>query len=344
MVSTSIVVSSCENQERLLKPVITEIHSTVDESVQAIALRTIVNPLRNLIRGRKSLSDLDLAFLLVRNDDGAVLGYVPTLAEDSDFDNIRFGLREIGSLAKPITFAIALESRAIATSDLFWDSPMSFPRIDEPSQMYTVSNFASRYTNRALNVAEALGRSSNVVALQIFHRIKPAIFREKVKALRLPEKSLNINLGGIGVWAISPLELAGAYTVFGNDGRLAMTHLIKGGSVPHSGYMTVHASERIFSSETCSAILGGMRYCVTTGTGAVAADLAGSCVGKTGSSTDVWSVLQSRVITGLLWIGHRETNRNLAATGGSLSMPLLAACFRELRKMRPHVFPVWEIP
>lgn len=314
---------------------------SIDEQAQKIAERVIADPFRTQVKKRELPSDADIAFVCLRNATGDVLAYLGTLQEDSEFDNCRQSVRDIGSTVKPLIYAIALETGALSPDETFPDKPLSFQRLDQAGE-YRPHNFNNSYTHRLLGIEEALALSSNSVALQVYHKIRQGALRAAITAMGLP-LDYNINLLPLGRWSVTPLQLASVMTVFPNNGAFVAPRFLK--TVSSEGgvrtELPIKRSAQIFHSDVCAIVSRAMRACVERGTGNVAADLAEVARGKTGTSQDLLSVLQSKEITTVLWLGRRNSNQDLKMVAGRTAMPALARYFRSLRKVRPEFFPLW---
>ncbi len=337
------LLQACNNamDEHLFAPSKpTQVFLTADDQLQEISRREIALPLRD--RLAKRFPDVDMAFVCVRNATGDVLAYIPTFRDNSEFDNCRIETRDIGSTAKPIAYAIALQTGVVSSGDTFLDERMEFPRLDGPGT-YSPHNFGDSYTHRNLTLVEALAKSSNSVATQVYHRIDQQRLRDYVKALNLP-LTYNVNLMQLGRWAVSLLSLASAFTAFPNGGYAAQPRFISAKVYPdgHREDIPVRKTSKLFREDVCALVSEGMKMCLTNGTGAFAAsDLSDRARGKTGSSQDALSVLQSREITAVIWIGNQKSNEDLKMTGGRIAMPYLARFFRALKRERPELVPPW---
>lgn len=319
---------------------------TCDRQIQSIAEKEIAAPLRerinNQTRKHRLPKDTDCAFVCLANDTGNVLAYIPTLVPGSELDNCRKSKRDVGSVIKPLIYAEAIEIGVIREHDTFLDSPMSFPHRDGRGS-YTIGNYHDGYTHRFLSIEEAIALSSNVAMTQAYHRIPLVALREWIARLNLPAPD-DVDRLQIGRWAIAPLRLASAFTALAGEGRAAGPRFVFATRLPDGTQLDepVTRTEQVFSHRTCEIVGRGMRACLVKGTGVAAADLVDCARGKTGtSSTDALSVLQSRVITAVLWVGRREY-ADLRLAGGRVCMPLLGSFFRALRRIQPELLPSWE--
>jgi len=319
-----------------------EIVLWLDEKIQGIAQRKIVEPLKATIINRRLPTGTDLAFVCLANETGDVLSYIPSRDETLGYDNCRFAMRDIASTVKLFVYAVALQSGAISADETFMDAPMEFRRLDGRGT-YRADNYGSRYTMRALSIEEAIAISSNVIALQVYHRIKQDVLRAHLAALDLPTK-YNPNFLPLGIYAIPPLVLASRTTLFARGGSYVLPRFINETRTTDNQKTQepVRASQQIFRPDVCEVVSRAMQRCVASGTGAAAADLALRVRAKTGSSSDALCVMESRATTCALWIGDRSSNTDLRMSGGRLAAPLLADFYRELLKERAELIPIWN--
>jgi membrane peptidoglycan carboxypeptidase len=269
---------------------------------------------------------LDGAIAIIRNTDNAIVVYVQSLSPEVQFDVLRRGDIFPGSLVKPLVYGTALETGAVLPTDLFLDAPMDFTSRETDRKAFAIRNYGDKYTMRFLTIQEAIARSSNVVAMQVYYRTSVSAFQQMLSRLHLPD-TFNPNLAAIGHFEVHPLDLLRALSVIPRDGAFVYRRKPK---------------VQVFSSATTNVLADGMKACLQMGTGQCAADLADVARGKTGSSDSAMAILQTRVITALCWIGYLDRRQDVGFTGGSVAMPLLARIFRKLRTTRPAWFPLWS--
>jgi membrane peptidoglycan carboxypeptidase len=312
----------------------------LDLSIQELADRHIVGPVLEQIRRRQLPADADLAFVLLNNESGGVLGYLPNRG-DSIYDFAQIA-RNSGSIVKPLHYAIALESGAVAPNEKFFDARLSYKCDSCRGGYYSPRNYGDRYRNAAVDLTTGLAHSINSVAMQVFQRIDPATMGQKLGLLGLPAYT-NPHTAPLG-WEIPPLALCASFTALSGDTgsvvgpRFVLEKRVNGSSVQ----VALQVSERVFRSEVTVFIRNALRTCLTSGTGTAAKDLSDRLVGKTGSSSDSWGVLFGRRVTALLWVGRQGSTHEIGRTGGKLSLPLLADFMRALKTARADLLPRME--
>ncbi|GIK48903.1 MAG: peptidoglycan synthase FtsI [Alphaproteobacteria bacterium] len=204
-------------------------------------------------------------------------------------DRVAGDLHELGSTIKPFTVAMALQEQVTRSGELF-----------DLTTPYVVDNSTIRDHERIDGLAtlgDVLAHSSNIGAARLSVRLGGARQRSYLDRLGLtsaatlelgrnqapiaPQARTRRDVAGLGFGyglAATPAALAGAYTVFANDGaRVAPTLRAMAPDAP---------VERVpvFSPEVSRQVLVYLRQVVTEGTGR-AADAPGLLVaGKTGTA------------------------------------------------------------
>src|SRR5205814_10475834 len=129
--------------------------------------------------------------------------------------------RQPGSSFKPFVYAAALSSGVDHTQPLITPATVL---TDEPTtffyegKTYDPGNYKQEY-HGAVTVREALSQSMNVATVQLAEMVG----YDRVKNLAI-EAGMNRDLLAtpalaLGAYVATPLEIAGAYTVFANDGQ-----------------------------------------------------------------------------------------------------------------------------
>jgi cell division protein FtsI (penicillin-binding protein 3) len=215
--------------------------------------------------------------------------HVGRYAEDARRDRVAGDLHELGSTIKPFTVAMALEEELAASGELF---DLSQPLELDNTIIEDHEPIAGYATLR-----DILARSSNIGAARLALRLGGARQRTYLERLGMTEPT-SLQLGrrqaplaphagsrrdvaalgfGYGL-ATTQATLAGAYTVFANNGaRVTPTML----ALEHEAEIE---RRQIFTPEVTRQVMVYLRAVVTEGTGR-AADVRGLAVaGKTGTA------------------------------------------------------------
>ncbi len=138
----------------------------------------------------------------------------------SNFNRVTQARRQPGSNFKPFLYAAALDNGYTAAS-LINDAPLD--RSD-----YRPENFGGEFLG-PISLKYALTNSKNLVSLRLYDAlgddvVMPYIERFGLNESEFPRNDLTV---AIGSHALTPMEVAGAYTVFANGGYQVEPHLIK---------------------------------------------------------------------------------------------------------------------
>jgi membrane peptidoglycan carboxypeptidase len=313
------------NQKNNVTPVV-RVDLSLNVELSQIADRRIAEPIRRRVRQRSLPADIDLCFVAIDNNSGRVLAVIPALRGELDLS--RSTMRDLGSVIKPLNSAKALTRGAISANETFADfGPMTFGS-------EVINNYGNHYAGRNLTIAECLAFSSNVCAMQVQTRLGSTEWRTEIESMNLPLPRSFAKIGIGDNWPVPIIRLASAYTGLRNGGNMAMpTYVSSAVNSDGSRIDNTVTRRQVFTPDACRIVSDGMKRCLTSGTGRGAAgDIADIAWGKTGTTQDSIAVLQTTTLTTVLWIGNRNSNRDLHTTGGALAMKLLSGFLRDAQK------------
>ena len=216
--------------------------------------------------------------------------------------------RQPGSSFKAIVYSAAINDGSVKESTTVLDARTTF---GTGPTAYTPTD-DTYYSDRRLDLREAVARSVNVVAVKVLHLIGPqaAIRYARMMGIHAPlDPVLSLALGSSPV---SPLEMASAYSTFAAGGnhpepsawtRLddAQDNVIE--DVPPE------IETHVLQKDTVAQLDDMLRAVVTSpgGTGAMVAPLVPDARGKTGTTQehkDVWFVGYTPQLVCAVWAGH----------------------------------------
>ena len=131
--------------------------------------------------------------------------------------------RQPGSVIKPIlSYGPAIENLSWSTGKTVVDEPYNYKGTNK-----AIRNVDGKYQG-TMTIREALYKSRNIPAVKVFEEVGTGKAGAFAKGLGLPYDKLNSSnaLGG-GEYDFSTLQMAGAYSAFGNGGIYTKPHAIK---------------------------------------------------------------------------------------------------------------------
>lgn len=259
--------------------------------------------------------------------------------DDSQLNRATDAKRQPGSAFKPFVYASALGTRSYTAASLISDTPQTFS-YDGGRSEYKPTDYHGGFTNRDVTLRDALARSMNVPAVDLAMRVGLGNIAKVAEdcGLERPRPYPSMALGSSEV---TPLELAGAYTAFANEGTALRPLPIKSviGVDKHDIRETVSATgTRVFSPQVAYLMTNMMQSVVDAGTASRlrAMGVKGAIAGKTGTSNDGWFAGYTPSLVCVVWVGF-DDNRDLRLKASDAALPLWADFVKEAIDLRPEL-------
>ncbi len=250
-------------------------------------------------------------------------------------------MRQPGSVFKPIVYAAALNTAIEGGRQVFTpatvmdDSPTTFYY---QKQSYTPSNFHQEFMG-PVTLRTALAHSLNVVAVQVAQ----SVGLDRVVAMA---RRLGLNDGikatpavALGAYEATPIEMAGAYTVFANQGKHLTPSTISLVRGPDGTVLYQHHSDPrpALDPRVNYLIVSMMQDVMRRGTGASVYSLGFNqpAAGKTGTSRDGWFAGFTSNLLCIVWVGF-DDNSDLNLEGAHSALPIWAEFMKRASKMRNY--------
>jgi penicillin-binding protein 1B len=250
-------------------------------------------------------------------------------------------MRPPGSVFKSIVYAAALDTAVTGGSKIF--TPAS--TVDDSQTTFTFdgrtyqpANFKDEYMGNVTlrtALAHSLNNATVKVAQQVgYQRVVDMAHRFGLNEAIQPTPSV-----ALGAYETTPLEIAGAYTVFANGGeRVSPTaiSLARGndGTVlyQHSGDSRPVLDPRV-NYLMVSMLQDVLRY----GTGAAVRSRGFNLIaaGKTGTSHDGWFAGFTTSLLCVVWVGF-DDYRNLNLEGARSALPIWTDFMTRAARFRPY--------
>ncbi len=245
-------------------------------------------------------------------------GYAP---RRGDFDRASQARRQPGSSFKPFVYSAALNGREITPATLIADAPEVF-------EQWRPRNFETWSYEGHVRVRTALAKSINMVAIRLIRDVGPEEVITYARSLGIESPLEAVPTLALGASAVTPLEMAEAYSVFASGGMHAEPRLIEEirGLDGRAIDLDVPEPERVIEPANAYLIGSMLRSVVRHGTARDARQLGDDVAGKTGTSNeaqDAWFVGFTRGLACAVWVGFDEPRTlGRAESGSRAALPI----------------------
>ncbi|HEU0123902.1 MAG TPA: PBP1A family penicillin-binding protein [Bryobacteraceae bacterium] len=235
--------------------------------------------------------------------------------------------RQPGSSFKPFVYAAALNTALTNGGNIFTPTSMM---VDEPTTFwfegkpYEPNNHGDHYFG-PVTLRTALAKSLNIPAVKLAEAVG---YGEVVKVARAAGMNLQIRPTpalALGAYEMTPIEVAGGYTVFANKGMFSKPNWVR--SVRDDAGTEIFASKptrrQALDPRIAYLVTSMMEEVVRSGTGAGVRSrgFALPAAGKTGTSHDGWFAGFTSKLICVVWIGF-DDNEELNLEGSQSALPV----------------------
>lgn len=314
-----------------------DVYSTLDLNLQRYAEDAVRDGLakvdETLARRRRGGAARRAQAALIALDPrtGEVLAFVGGRSySQSQFNRAFEARRQPGSTFKPFVYLTAFERAAdegrsdVTPATLVFDEPTVWTVND---QEWAPRNYEDEYDGQ-ITLRRALALSRNIATIKVGDQTG----FDKVAALW---KRLHVGQTefhgypsmALGVFELTPYEVAEAYTLFPNGGTLrpltAITRIVAGDKALTP---KVVPGVEVARPETTFLVTNMMRSVINegTGAGARAAGFALDAAGKSGTTNDLrdaWFVGFTPELLAVAWVGF-DDNQPLGLSGSTAALPI----------------------
>lgn len=289
-------------------------------------------------KGRWQISQMPnvgAALVAVNNQTGAYRALVGGFDfGTSPFNHVTQAWRQPGSSMKPFIYSAALD-KGYSPATMVNDAPLTLSSAETGGQPWSPQNDDGVYDG-SISLRTALAQSKNVAAVRLLRAITPQYAHEFLPrfGFDMAKQPANYTLV-LGTGAVTPLQMAGAYSVFANGGFAISPYLIQKvvdirGTVLFEAKPVGVAQEsaRVLDARNAFIANSMLHEVTVSGTGASATKRLGrtDLAGKTGTSSDAvdgWFAGYSGNTTAVAWMGFDEP-RSLGARefGSTVALPI----------------------
>jgi len=326
------------------------IYTTLDPDLQHAAekavrdgMQLVDQRLRGKKRGRAGSlppGEPQVALVAIDPHTGEIKALVGGRNYDASQLDHAFAMRQPGSAFKPFVYAAALDTavrggpQIFTPSSIVDDTPTTF---QFGRQVYQPGNFRQEFMGDVTlrtALAHSLNNASVTLAQQVGYRKVVALAHSA--GLDTVEATPSLALGS---YDTSPLELAGAYTVFANHGvhvAPASIALVLGrGGEPL--YQDRVEARQVLDPRVAYLMVSMMEDVLRSGTGAGVRSLGFDlpAAGKTGTSRDGWFAGFTTQLLTVVWVGF-DDDRDLNLVGARSALPIWADFMKRAARLRPY--------
>jgi penicillin-binding protein 1B len=238
--------------------------------------------------------------------------------------------RQPGSIFKPFVYAAAMDMavegrpQPLTPASIVIDEPTTFWFDGKP---YEPGNFEHEFSG-PVTLRQALAHSLNVATVKVAEQVGYGKVVEMANRAGMNYKIQPTPAVALGAYEITPVEAAGAYTMFSNagdyikpsflsmvrddKGRVVYKNKIEGKQVldPRVAYLMTSMMEEVLRSGTAAGVRA--KYGLTV-----------PAAGKTGTSHDGWFAGYTSELLCVVWVGF-DDNKTIDLQGAHSAAPIWA--------------------
>ena len=312
------------------------IYTTLDLGLQRSALEAVSKGMLEVDKtlrarfGRKmdKMAPAQAALVALDPRTGEIKAVVGGRNYASSQLNHLLSKRQPGSIFKPLVYAAALSQRVknrpepISPASMLLDEPKVF-RFNKKD--YEPGNYKDHYMGE-VSLRQALAMSLNVATVSLAEEIGYGRVVELARKAGLNQEILATPAMALGSYETTPLEMAGAYTIFANAGIYTKPRFINTVRSAAGGPAEIKdepEQHRALDGRVSFLMLDMLQEVMRSGTGAGvhARGLDVPVAGKTGTSRDGWFAGFMSDLLCVVWVGF-DDNRELELEGAQSALPI----------------------
>ena len=317
------------------------IYTSLDPQLQRVASEAVEIGMQNVdeqvrrLHGKQSgpITYPQVALLALNPHTGQILALVGGRNYGTSQLNHAVAQRPTGSIFKPFVYATAFNT-SINGTNLDGEGPFTaVTRInDDPQdfgtngQSYIPGNFERGEYPGMVTAADALAHSLNIATIALARQVGYENVAQLARASGITQAKPTPSMA-IGTYNATPIDMAGAYTVFANNGvhltpwMLASVRNNSGDVVADFAPVATQVLDSRVAYLTQSLLQGVMAR--GTASTVRARGFKAPAAGKTGTSHDAWFAGYTSNLICIVWIGNDDYT-DVKLQGALAAAPLWA--------------------
>src|SRR4051794_9694945 len=266
------------------------------------------------------LPEVEGAFVAMDPRTGSVRAMVGGFDySKSKFNHVTQAWRQPGSSFKPFIYSAALE-KGFTPATVINDAPLFFDAGTTGSQPWEPKNYDGTYDG-PMTMRKGLAKSKNMISIRILKSIGPPYAQQWIKRFGFDADKHPAYLPmALGAGAVTPLQMASAYSVFANGGYRVNPLLIsritdtKGHVINEARVPLLSEDARTIDARNAFIMTSLLQEVTRSGTAAKAQatlkrpDVYGK-TGTTNDSHDAWFAGWQKNIVGVVWMGYDDPRK-----------------------------------
>jgi penicillin-binding protein 1A len=295
------------------------------------------------------IPDAEAAFISVEPQDGTIRALIGGFDfARNKFNHVTQAWRQPGSSFKPFIYSASLE-KGFTPATIVEDEPFVVEADVTGSQRWEPKNYDGKYEG-PMSLRSALAKSKNMVSVRVLQSIGPKYAQDYVTRFGFEaEKHPAYLTMALGAGAVTPLQMARAYSVFANGGYLVQPYFIAKIVDDRGNPLGVARPQRagdealrVIDARNAFIMDSMMQDVTRYGTAGRASklgrkDLAGK-TGTTNEHVDAWFCGYSSALVGIAWVGFDQPkNLGRNETGGQTALPIWMGYMEKALKGVPEI-------
>ncbi|MDX1981393.1 MAG: PBP1A family penicillin-binding protein [Bryobacteraceae bacterium] len=320
------------------------IYTTLDMNLQRAAVEAVragTKELDERLKRMKVNKEAQVALVAIDAHSGEVKALMGGRNYGLSQLNRALAKRQPGSSFKPFVYAAALSTSLQDGGEPI--TPVT-TLLDEPTtfwfngKAYEPGNHHGQYSGN-VTLRQALAKSMNIPAVKLAEKVG---YGSVVQLARRAGMNMQIQATpsvALGAYEVTPLEIAGAYTVFSNHGVYVKPGWIR--SIRNEAGDVIHEAKpvqrAVLDPRIAYMMTNMMEEVMRTGTGAGvrARGFNLPAAGKTGSSHDGWFAGFTSKLICIVWVGF-DDNKELPLEGAHSALPIWTEFMKRAHQHREY--------
>ena len=252
--------------------------------------------------------------------------------------------RPPGSIFKPFVYAAAMNTavaggtRTLTPASIVVDEPTTF---EFDGQEYAPNNFEHTFYG-PVTLRKALAKSLNVATIKVAEMVGYSTVVNLAHRAGISEDVKATPAMAIGSYDATPLEMAGAWTIFANHGvrvQPSFVSLVK----ENNGKVLLDqkpVAKSVLDPRVDYLVVSMLEEVMRTGTaaGVRSRGFTVPAAGKTGTSHDAWFAGFTSDLLCIVWVGF-DDNRELDIEGAHAALPIWTEFMKRAITLRKYSAP-----